>query len=81
MAGACGRFYDAIVNRRVQHTGQSELDAAVAGAATRKLGDAWAWSRSNSAVDITPLVACTLALWGATTLEPETVTTPPVFAY
>lgn len=80
-ASACGRFYDAIVNRRVQHTGQSELDAAVAGAATRKLGDAWAWSRSSSAIDITPLVACTLALWGATTLEPSVETAPPVFAY
>jgi hypothetical protein len=28
------------------------------------LGDAWAWSRKSSAVDISPLVACTLALFG-----------------
>ena len=82
MAAACGRFYDAVVNRKVGHTGQVDLDAAVAGAATRKLGDAWAWSRSTSAVDISPLVAATLALWGATTLEREVAEPPPpVFAY
>ena len=34
------------------------------GATKRPLGDAWAWSRKNSTVDISPLVAATLALWG-----------------
>ena len=80
-SAACGRFYDAVTNRRVCHTGQPDLDAAVAAAATRKLGDAWAWSRSSSAVDISPLVAATLALWGATTLEREAPAAAPVFAY
>jgi hypothetical protein len=45
------------------------LADAIRGAATRKLGDSWAWSRRNSSVDISPLVASTLALWGAATLE------------
>lgn len=81
MAAACGRFYDAVVNRRVRHTDQVDMTTAVAGAATRKLGDAWAWSRSSSAVDISPLVAATLALWGATTLEREVQQPAPVFAY
>lgn len=81
MATACGRFYDAIVNRSVHHTGQPDLTTAVAGAATRKLGDRWAWSRSSSSVDISPLVAATLALWGAQTLERETAEAAPVFAY
>ena len=80
-ASACGRFYDAIVNRKARHTDQVDLTTAVAGAATRKLGDAWAWSRSSSAVDISPLVAATLALWGATTLEREAPAAAPVFAY
>lgn len=79
-AGACARFYDAVVNKTARHTGQSDLTTAVAGAATRKLGDRWAWSRSTSAVDISPLVAVTLALWGATTLERESAVAP-VFAY
>lgn len=80
-AGACARFYDAVVNRRVRHTDQVDMTAAVAGAATRKLGDAWAWSRSSSAVDISPLVAATLALWGATTLEEAAPASGPVFVY
>ncbi|NBW21065.1 MAG: terminase, partial [Caulobacteraceae bacterium] len=42
MASACGRFYDAVVNRKVRHTDQADLTTAVAGAATRKLGDRWA---------------------------------------
>ncbi|NBW09898.1 MAG: hypothetical protein EBR82_17920 [Caulobacteraceae bacterium] len=81
MASACGRFYDAVVNRKVRHTDQADMTTAVAGAATRKLGDRWAWSRSTSAVDISPLVAATLALWGAQTLEREVAAVAPVFAY
>jgi len=82
MAQACARFYDAVTNRKVLHTGQVDLTTAVAGAATRKLSDAWAWSRSSSSVDISPLVAATLALWGSTTLEREQPgSAGPVFAY
>jgi hypothetical protein len=33
----------------------------------RRSGDAWAWSRKNSSIDISPLVAVTLALWGVET--------------
>ena len=44
-------------------TPQPELSAALVGATKRSLGDAWAWSRRNSSVDISPLVASTLALW------------------
>lgn len=81
-ATACGRFYDAIVNRQARHTGDPDITAAVTGAATRKLGDRWAWSRSSSALDISPLVAATLALYGATTLEHDAgATAAPVFAY
>jgi phage terminase large subunit-like protein len=69
MAAACGRLFDAVTNRTVAHTGQAPLTAAVLGSATRQLGDAWAWSRTRSAVDIAPLVAATLALWGAATLQ------------
>jgi hypothetical protein len=68
MVGACGLLYDAIKRTSVSHFGESELEAAVRGAARRKLGDAWAWTRSTSAeqskVDISPLVALTAAHWG-----------------
>ena len=62
---ACGAFYDAVSQKTTRHRGQPELDAAIRGATTRPLGEAWAWSRTKSSVDITPLVACTLARWGA----------------
>lgn len=75
-AAACGRLFDAVVNRQAFHTGQPELAAAVMGAATRRLGDAWAWSRSSSSVDIAPLVAVTLALWGAATIVAEEAPDP-----
>ena len=64
-AQACGRLYDGVAQQTFRHLGQSELNAAVKGAAKRPLGDAWAWSRKSSGVDISPLVACTLALWGS----------------
>jgi hypothetical protein len=65
VAQACAAFVDAVVRHAVTHRGQPELDAAVEGASRRPLGDAWAWSRKSSAVDISPLVAVTFARVGA----------------
>src|SRR5262245_2035144 len=64
-AQACGDFYDAVMERQVRHIDQAELNAAVAGADRRYYGDAWLWSRRASSVDISPLVAVTLAHWVA----------------
>ena len=50
--------------KALRHLGGLELRQAVKGATKRPLGDAWAWSRRKSTVDISPLVAATLALWG-----------------
>jgi hypothetical protein len=47
----------------VWHAGQPELDAAVAGARKRTLGESFAWSRLHSKGDVTPLAAATLAVW------------------
>lgn len=66
-AQSCGAFYDACAQTALRHLDTAELNAAVKGAATRPLGEAWAWSRKSSAIDISPLVACTLALWGSRT--------------
>ncbi len=62
---ACGAFYDAFEQRSIRHLGTPELTGAIKGAAKRPLGDSWAWSRTKSGVDISPLVACTLALWAS----------------
>ncbi len=62
-AAACGRFFDRIHDQTLRHLGQLWLDDAVHGAARRPYGDAWLWARRQSAVDISPLVAATLAAW------------------
>ena len=65
-AQACGIFYDAVMDSKtLRHLDTPELTAAVDGATTRQLGESWAWSRKKSTVDISPLVAATLALWGS----------------
>lgn len=66
---ACGEFHDLAHNDKLRHLGTPELAAAVAGAATRNLGEAWAWARKKSTVDISPLVACTLAAWASAPVE------------
>lgn len=66
---ACGLLVDAVDGHTVRHLGQSELTLAIKGAKPRPLGDAWAWSRKNSAVDISPLVASSFALWSAIQLD------------
>lgn len=65
VAQACSSLLDGMIRRAVWHRNDPHLDVAVRGASRRPLGDAWTWSRRNSLVDISPLVAVTLALWGA----------------
>lgn len=80
VAQAFGMIYDAATGSAqeepsVVHIGQPELDAAVAGAGKRPVGDGHAWDRRNATVNITSLVAVTQALWGLITKgsEPEPV--------
>jgi glucose-6-phosphate dehydrogenase assembly protein OpcA len=62
---ACGQFVDAVGEQTIRHLGQDELNAAIRGAKARQLVDRWAWSRTKSTVNISPLVAATLALYSA----------------
>lgn len=70
VAQACGALYDAVAEDKLRHRDDPDLNAALAAADTRKLGDAWAWARKHPSADISPLVAATLALWGLTR-EPD----------
>lgn len=70
LARACGLLFDEVAQRTLRHLGTKELSSAIRGAATRSLGDAWAWARRKATVNITPLMAVTLALWGARTVQP-----------
>jgi hypothetical protein len=64
-AQACGRLVDMVNDKTLAHLGSAELRDAIKGAKARPLSDSWAWSRKNSSVDISPLVAATLALGAA----------------
>lgn len=70
-AQACGMIFDAVEEDRLRHLGQPALKEAIMGATKRPMTDRWAWSRKDSTVDIAPLVAATLALWGVVTLAPS----------
>lgn len=73
---ACGLIHQAVSTGSLLHAGYPELDAAVAGAVKRDVGDRWLWGRRQSGTDISPLEAATLAVWGL-----ENVEEPAVSAY
>jgi hypothetical protein len=64
VAVAHGAFLDELAAGRLRHAGQPELDAAVRHGAQRPLGGATAWQRRGMPVDVSPLSAATLAVWG-----------------
>jgi hypothetical protein len=70
---ACGMLFDAVEQQTIRHMGAREVESAIRGAVTRPLSDAWAWSRKSSAVDISPLVSATLALWALQQAQPEEI--------
>lgn len=63
-AQACGALMDLMEADGIRTLGQPSLNTAAEGAITRPLGDAWAWDRRKPEIDITPLVAGTLAVQG-----------------
>ena len=65
MAIACAKFFDTVMAERLKHTDQPQVNVALSVARKRPLAGGWAWNRKNTTSDITPVVACTLALWGA----------------
>lgn len=74
MVTGCGYLYDGIAGadvegRDVHHIGQPDLTAAVRGAVKRDVGGSWAWQRRDLAVDVTPLAAVSLALFGHSTVR------------
>jgi hypothetical protein len=65
MSIACAKFYDCVIDGSVVHTDQPQVNVALSLARKRPLAGGWAWNRKDAASDITPIVAETLALWGA----------------
>lgn len=67
MGKACGLLFDDSMAGRLSHAGQPQLNQALAGAKKRAIRDAgaWGWDRKNPDVNLAPLVAATLARFGA----------------
>jgi phage terminase large subunit-like protein len=76
LTAACARFKQAAIAGTLRHIGQPVLDSAVASATVRTVGEGWAWSRRSSSLDISPLVAVTIAAHAA-----STVSAPSFFVY
>lgn len=68
---ACSGFMDRVDEDGLRHLAQPELAIAVDAARRRKVGDAWAWHRRDTSVDISPLVAATLAVHGLNEEPPK----------
>lgn len=66
LANACGDLHDAVKHATFAHRGDFRLTDAVTSASKRPLGDKWVWKRRGGA-DISPLMAATMARWGAVT--------------
>ena len=66
-ARACQGFANDAVEGGITHVDQAQLNDALAGATKLPVGKAgtWVWDRRSPEIDISPLVAATLALHGA----------------
>ena len=69
MGRACGGFLDDVLAGRLTHAEQPQLNAAAGGARRRPIGDAgsFGWDRRDASTFVAPLVAATLARFGAVT--------------
>ena len=68
MAKACGQLVDKIAAGAFTHADQEPVNRAAEGVRKRAIGNAGGWGydrREESPVDIAPIVAMTLALFGA----------------
>jgi len=63
MAAATGQVLDGVREQAFRVVPNRHLDVAVAGAKTKASGDTIAWTPTKSDVDITPLVAMSVARW------------------
>ncbi|MFJ6730004.1 hypothetical protein ACIQPQ_34405 [Streptomyces sp. NPDC091281] len=63
MAAAAGQVLEGVREQSFRYVPSEDLDTAVAGAKTKQSGDTIAWAPATSDVEISPLVAMSLARW------------------
>lgn len=71
---ACAAFQESVRGGRIAHVSQTELDDAVRNATTRFREGGQVWDRRNPAIDISPLVATSVAAqrWQMHSARPKT---------
>lgn len=70
---ATGKLRDRVRSHDLVVIDQPAVNLAVSGGLTKRFGETDAWNRTGSAVDISPLVAMTLALYGLENCEPTQI--------
>ena len=79
LAAGCGHLQKLAKDRAFTYGPDPALEVAFAGAVKRDVGDGqWVWAQRRSAVDISPLVAVTGALW---VLASQPVDDGPAFVF
>ena len=77
LLNAAGHTHDLVRDRRLRHRSQPSLDVAVENGVTRQLNQMPVWDRDGAPVDISPIVAASMALYALTQITPVTKRTPP----
>jgi hypothetical protein len=66
---AAGQFLEATLEQKFFHRDDPRLSAAMEGSRQRPIGERWGWDRKLPTVDVSPLIAASLALWGLKTFK------------
>lgn len=66
MVGACGLFYDAVLDDAIRVRPHPMLELALKSARKKMIASGWLWSRTVAEADLTPLFSATLAYHHAT---------------
>ena len=74
LGASCGQFADRVMSKSVRFLDQDALNIAAGDAVKKDLGEVWVWNRAKSPVDVAPLCAVTMALWGLEMLSDGVVT-------
>lgn len=72
LTAACTAMLSGLAAKTVRHRPHPGLDAAVAAAARRDVGDRWVWGRRTATGSIAPLVAATVSVWAFDHSPPHT---------
>lgn len=66
-------FYDLVQQEKILHTDQEILNSAILNGKARYMSNGlWYWRKCDPLVDISPLVALSVAVWGVTRFSTET---------